>query len=224
MPIRPIAVDFSLQLHVPMQRGQLAYCGDPMKQVEAKLDVRENRYGWRPGATRRQMILGAAAAFGGFVASPSNIQSSDGAGLSHAAESIHQEPVFQASRRRVYEALTDPQQFEKVTRLSAAMRSMAPGTKPAEIDRRVGGTFLIFGGYVSGRHIELVPNERLVQAWRPQSWKPGEYSIVKFELVEHGAGTRILFDHRGFPDGTGDHLAAGWKGNYWEPLKQYLGE
>jgi len=195
-----------------------------MEQVEARLNVKESSLGWGLGATRRQMIFGAAAAFGGFAAYPLNAQGSDGSGLSHAAESIHQEPVFQASRKRVYEALTDPQQFDKVMRLSAAMRSMATGTKPAEIDRNIGGAFLIFGGYVSGRHIELVPNERIVQAWRPQSWKPGEYSIVKFELVEQGAETRIVFDHRGFPDGTGDHLAAGWKDNYWEPLQEYLGK
>jgi uncharacterized protein YndB with AHSA1/START domain len=186
--------------------------------------MQENRYGWRLGATRRQMILGAAAAFGGFAAYPLNAQGNDGAGLSHAAESIHQEPIFQASRKRVYEALTDPQQFDRVMRLSAAMRSMATGTKPAEIDPKVGGAFLIFGGYVSGQHIELVPNERIVQAWRPQNWKPGEYSIVKFEFVEQGAGTKLLLDHRGFSDGIGDHFAAGWKENYWEPLHEYLGK
>jgi uncharacterized protein YndB with AHSA1/START domain len=200
----------------------LGYGVTPMEQAEARLGVQESDYGWRLRVTRRQMIRGGAAAFGGFATIPWNAQGDEGSGLSRAAESIHQEPVFQASRKRVYEALTDPQQFDKVMRLSAAMRSMPKETKPAEIDRNVGGTFLLFGGYVSGRHIELVPNERIVQAWRPQSWKPGEYSIVKFELAEHGAGTTILFDHRGFPDGTGDHLAAGWKENYWEPLQEYL--
>jgi activator of HSP90 ATPase len=201
-----------------------ASCGDSLEQEEAGLNVQESRYGWRWAVTRRQMIVGAAAAFGSFAAYPLSAQSNDGSELSHAAESIHQEPVFPASRKRVYEALTDPQQFDRVMRLSGAMRSMATGAKPAEIDRSVGGAFLIFGGYVSGRHIELVPNERIVQAWRPQNWKPGEYSIVKFELVEHGAGTKVLFDHRGFPDGTGDHLAIGWKENYWEPLREYLGK
>lgn len=186
--------------------------------------MEENSNGWRLVITRRQMILGAATAFGGFAACPLNADGDDGPGLFHAAEAIHQEPIFQASRKRVYEALTDPQQFDKVMRLSAAMRSMATGTKPAEINRNVGGTFLIFGGYVSGRQIELVPNERIVQAWRPQTWQAGDYSIVKFELVEQGAATKILFDHRGFPDGTGEHLAAGWKENYWEPLREYLGK
>ena len=33
--------------------------------------------------------------------------------ISHTAESIHQEVVFQASPQRVYNALTDPKQFPR---------------------------------------------------------------------------------------------------------------
>jgi hypothetical protein len=52
---------------------------------------------------------------------------------------------------------------------------------------------------------------------------PGIYSIAKFELVEHGSGTKIVFDHTGFPIGDREHLAEGWKMNYWEPLEKFLG-
>jgi uncharacterized protein YndB with AHSA1/START domain len=132
--------------------------------------------------------------------------------------------VFKGSRKRVYEALTDAKQFNKVVELSAAMKSgMVPaGSSPAEISRDVGGAFSIFGGYISGRHIEMVPGERLVQAWRTGEWKPGVYSIAKFELTEQGSGTKLVFDHTGFPEGTGQHLAEGWKVNYWEPLEKFL--
>ncbi len=146
----------------------------------------------------------------------------EGLGISRGAEAIRQERVFRASPMRVYEALTDAQQFDKVMRLSAAMRSMATGTKLAEISREAGGAFSVFGGYVTGRQIELVPNERIVQVWHSQSWKPGDFSIVKFEFDGQGAGCKIVLEHRGFPDGTAEHLAVGWKENYWEPLQQYL--
>src|ERR1044072_1311264 len=56
-------------------------------------------------------------------------------------------------------------------------------------------------GHIVGRHIELVANERIVQAWRVIDWNPGVYSIVKFELAEHGSGTKLVFDHTGFPEG-----------------------
>jgi len=54
--------------------------------------------------------------------------------VSRTAESIHMEPVFKASRKRVYEALTETKQFDKVIHLSAAMKSgMPPDAKPTEI-------------------------------------------------------------------------------------------
>ena len=83
-------------------------------------------------------------------------------------------------------------------------------------------TFSLFGGYISGRQIELVPDERIVQAWRVAAWSPGVYSIAKFELADDRHGSQIVFDHTGFPKGQGEHLAAGWKANYWEPLEKFL--
>ena len=175
-------------------------------------------------ATRRQMIMGAAVPFGGIAVGSVSTWAGAEDGISHRAESIHQEPVFKASRKRVYEALTDAQQFEKVVRLSEAMKSgMAPGAKPGEIGREAGGAFALFGGYVTGRQLELVPNERIVQAWRAGGWDPGEYSIARFQFVEQGAGTKIVFDHTGFPKGKAEHLAEGWKTNYWQPLEKLLG-
>jgi len=174
-------------------------------------------------STRRQAIVGVAIAFGGLALSATRAWAGTEEEISHTAEAIHQETVFKASRKRVYEALTDTKQFEKVTQLGAAMTSgMSLGTKPTEISREVGGAFSIFRGHVLGRHIELAPNERIVQAWRVANWDPGVYSIVKFELVEQGSGTKIVFDHTGFPKGQGEHLAAGWTGNYWEPLEKFL--
>jgi uncharacterized protein YndB with AHSA1/START domain len=174
--------------------------------------------------TRRQVIAGVAVAFGGLGLRPAISWAAAEEEISHTAESIHQEPVFKASRKRVYEALTDAKQFEKVVQLSAAMKSgMAPGTKPTEIAREAGGAFSLFGAYVTGRHLELVPNERIVQAWRAGGWDPGDYSIAKFQLVEQGAGSKIVFDHTGFPKGKAEHLAEGWRVNYWEPLGKFLG-
>lgn len=144
--------------------------------------------------------------------------------ISHSSESIHQTVVFKASRKRVYEALTDEKQFDKVAKLSAAVAQagMALGNKPTQIAREVGGTFTLFGGHIVGRHVELVPGERIVQAWRVATWETGVYSIARFQLAEEGSGTKLIFDHAGFPQGLGQHLAEGWKGNYWEPMQKVL--
>jgi len=173
--------------------------------------------------TRRQWIAGMALAAGGLGLGPMGAAAAAGEEISRTAEAIHQEPVFKASRKRVYEVLTDAKQFQSVVQLSEAMKSgMPPGAKPAEIGREAGAAFSLFGGYISGRQIELVPGERIVQAWRVGSWDPGTFSIAKFALVEEGTGTKIVFDHTGFPNGQAEHLAGGWKANYWEPLAKYL--
>jgi activator of HSP90 ATPase len=144
-------------------------------------------------------------------------------GISRAAAAIHQEPLIAANRVRIYRTLTDAGQFEMLTRLSAAAQSMGLEHKPARIDAQPGGAFELFGGYVTGRFLELMPGERIVQAWRAASWPPGRYSIARFQLVEQGTGTRIDFDHEGFPDGQAEHLAEGWQINYWQPLAKLLG-
>jgi uncharacterized protein YndB with AHSA1/START domain len=174
------------------------------------------------GPTRRQMIIGAATAFGGLALVSTGAWAAAEEEISRTAEAIHQEAVFKASRKRVYEALTDAKQFDKVIQLSGVMQSMHLGDKPVEISREVGGAFTLFGGYITGRHVELVPNERIVQAWRTGGWAPGVYSIAKFELVEQGSGTKIVFDHTGFPKGGAEALASGWKAHYWEPMGKLL--
>ena len=174
------------------------------------------------GPTRREAIVGVAIAVGGLALGSTKAWAGAEEEISRTAESIHQEAVFKSSRKRVYEALTDAKQFDKVILLSGVMQSMHLGDKPAEISREVGGAFTLFGGYITGRHVELVPNERIVQAWRTGGWDPGVYSIAKFELVEQGSGTKIVFDHKGFPKGEAEVLASGWKVHYWEPLEKLL--
>ncbi len=131
--------------------------------------------------------------------------------LASASISIHQEADFKASPQRVYEALLDAKEFSAFSGL------------PAEIRREAGGDFSCFGGHIVGRNVELVPNQRIVQAWRVVTWPEGAYSIAKFELKAQGSGTRLILDHVGFPEGLKDHLAAGWKEHYWERLQKYFG-
>lgn len=171
--------------------------------------------------TRRKAVVGAAMVLGGLALGADGARAESEPEISHTAESIHQETSFKASRKRVYEALTDTKQFDKVIYLSGSMNSNL-GNKPTEISSDVGGAFVLFGGHIIGRQLELVSNERMVQAWRVIDWEPGVYSIAKFALLEQGSGTRIVFDHTGFPKGLAEHLAAGWKAHYWEPLDKFL--
>ena len=174
------------------------------------------------GFTRRWAITAVAAGWGAMALKPMVASADSENDISNTAEAIHQENTFKATRKRIYEALTDTAQFDKVIEISGAKKSTALGTEPTRISREVGGAFVIFGGHIIGRQIDLVPNQRIIQAWRVVDWEPGVYSIARFELREQGDGTRIVFDHTGFPKGLGAHLAEGWRLHYWEPLQKFL--
>jgi uncharacterized protein YndB with AHSA1/START domain len=173
---------------------------------------------------RRQMIVGSAIAIGSLtMGSIKSFARAAAEEISHTAESIHIEPVIKGSRKRVYDALTDSRLFDKVVQLSAAVTSgMVKGGPPTQISTEPGGAFSLFGGYVTGRQIELVPGQRIVQVWRAGSWEPGEYSLAKFVLIEQGSATKIIFDHTGFPGDQAQHLLEGWHGNYFDPLAKSL--
>ena len=164
--------------------------------------------------TRRAVVTGIAASLGALVARPAAAQEpmkEKPANPAHAAlTAIHYEIEFKAPPQRIYSVLLDARQF-------AAFTGMA-----ADIEARPGGAFTLFGGLIAGRNIELVENQRIVQAWRPSSWAAGIYSIAHFELKAQGSDTLLVFDHIGFPAGLYDHLDAGWQGHYWEPLRKYL--
>jgi activator of HSP90 ATPase len=172
--------------------------------------------------TRRQIITGGALAVSGLAIR--TLMADANAEISHAAESIHQERRFNADRKRIYDALTVTSQFDKITQLTGVMASpdMSKMQTPTQISQQVGGAFALFGGYITGRQIELVPDELIVQAWRVGSWGRGVYSIAKFELTAQGTGTQVVLDHSSFPKGEAEHLASGWQEHYWDPLVKFL--
>jgi len=166
---------------------------------------------------RRQLIFAGAAGVAGLtlslpkVLAQQTMKEEQSTGPERARTSLHQEVDFKSSPRRIYEILLDSKRFT------------AFSGEPAEISHDEGGAFSMFGGKIVGRNVELIPDQRIVQAWRPASWNPGEYSLVKFELKPQGSQTRVLLDHTGFHEGDFGHFDSGWRQHYWEPLAKYLG-
>jgi activator of HSP90 ATPase len=169
-------------------------------------------------ATRRQLMAGAAMAFGSLAAGSEILgktqqqamKETPSATANEKRTSLHMEIDFKASPQRIYEALLYSKQF-------AAFSGV-----PAEIDPKAGGAFSMFGGLIVGRNVELIPNQRIVQAWRPTHWDPGVYSIVRFDLKPQGSETLLVLDHTGFPEGEFDSLERGWHSHYGDPLKKIL--
>jgi|HubBroStandDraft_6_1064221.scaffolds.fasta_scaffold00926_5 activator of HSP90 ATPase len=170
-------------------------------------------------SSRRQLLAAAAVTVGTLATSSAlfgmryqSMTEKQSTGADAIRTSLHQEIVLKASPQKSYEILLDSKQFADFTGM------------PADISRDAGGAFTMFGGMIVGRNVELVPNQRIVQAWRPASWDPGIYSIVKFELKGDASHTTVTLDHTGFPEGDYAHLDPGWHIRYWTPLEKYLAQ
>ena len=124
---------------------------------------------------------------------------------------IRQEIALAAPVAKIYQILTNSQLFSEMT-----------GGAPAEINAEQGALFSCFGGMIHGCNIELVENQRIIQAWRAKPWRQGLYSIVSFELIDQGSQSRLLLTHTGFNEDQLEHLTQGWQDNYWKPMQQYL--
>ena len=168
--------------------------------------------------TRRQAIAGLAITLGSLAGAskawettqPQATKEAPGTAENRKRTFLHQEVDFKASPQRIYEALLNSKQFAACTGMSA------------EIDPKAGGAFTMFGGLIVGRNIELIPNQRIVQAWRPTHWDPGVYSLVKFELKPRGSEATVILDHTGFPEGDYDSLSSGWESHYWIPFRKFV--
>ena len=124
--------------------------------------------------------------------------------------SIRQQAMISASPAQVYAVLAD------ASALSALSgKAGVPG-------RAAGAEFSAFDGNVTGRQIELVPGERLVQAWRFPVWEQGKYSVVCFTLAADGDGTRLVIDQHGVPDDWHDHVNTNWPTFYLKPLAAHF--
>lgn len=126
--------------------------------------------------------------------------------------SIQQDVDINATREQVYQVLLSSEKFSKMT-----------GGKATHIDPSAGGAHSLFDGMIEARNIELVPNKRIVQAWRVKDWPEGHYSLIRFELDQNGSNTTIHFTQTGHPEEAEPHLDAGWHKMYWEPMNNMRG-
>jgi len=127
-------------------------------------------------------------------------------------KTIEQTVTFSASPHDVYEALMDSEKHSQFT------------GAPASISREIGGTFTAYDGALTGTILELVPNTKIVQAWRAsdEGWPSSHYSTATFSLEEIDGGTRLTFVQTGVPEQSFSEISQGWQTYYWAKLKQFL--
>jgi len=104
----------------------------------------------------------------------------------------------------------DPQEHAKFT------------GEPATMVAHPGGPFTAYDSGLEGYVLQLVPDKRIVLAWRATGWPKGHWSIAQFVLTRSGKTTKLEFSQFGVPLSDWKGIVDGWKQFYWAPLKAYL--
>lgn len=106
--------------------------------------------------------------------------------------------------------------------MNAKKHSVATGA-PARIIDKIGSKFSAYGGYITGKNIELIKNSLIVQTWRGQDWdKNAPDSTFIIQLEPKGKNVILHAIHTGLPDKQAGGINKGWHSHYWEPWKKYL--
>ena len=93
----------------------------------------------------------------------------------------------------------------------------------AKCSAKVGGRFTAWDKYISGKNLELVEGNKIVQEWKTSEWPQGyEPSILKISLKKKSGGTQLSMIQSRVPASQVDQYDNGWYESYWEPLKQYF--
>jgi activator of HSP90 ATPase len=106
--------------------------------------------------------------------------------------------------------------------MDAKKHSAATGA-PAKISNKEGGSFSAYGGYITGKNLQLLKNKLIVQTWRAQDWKKDELdSTFIIALKPKGKDVVMQAVHANVPDKQAKGIDKGWHEFYWEPWKKYL--
>jgi uncharacterized protein YndB with AHSA1/START domain len=93
----------------------------------------------------------------------------------------------------------------------------------ANMSGEVGAEVSAWDGYISGRNLELIPGERIVQSWRTTEFTDEhEDSVISIVLTEVGDGTLLTLEHSNVPDDKRSYEEGGWQSHYFEPMVAYF--
>jgi uncharacterized protein YndB with AHSA1/START domain len=119
--------------------------------------------------------------------------------------------VVPASAREIYEAWLD----------SVAHSEMTGGQ--ARMSDEIGAEMSAWDGYITGRNLELVPHERIVQSWRTTEFTDDHGdSIVTVTLEDDDGVTLLTLVHSNVPDEQTSYEQGGWQEHYFEPMVEYF--
>ena len=91
------------------------------------------------------------------------------------------------------------------------------------LEKRVGGQFVMFDGWVEGKVLKITADE-LAYTWKPGNWgEQAAASEVHYKLEPEKHGTKVLLTHTGFPNKEEmENHRKGWEEQFFGPIGEYL--
>ncbi len=106
--------------------------------------------------------------------------------------------------------------------LDSKKHSEATGAK-ATANRKIGGSFTAWDGYIRGKNLAIIPGRMITQAWRTSEFKNSDHdSVLVLTFEKAPGGTLMTMTHTAVPDHRAPHFNKGWRDHYWKPIHKYL--
>jgi uncharacterized protein YndB with AHSA1/START domain len=119
--------------------------------------------------------------------------------------------IIPASAQDIYDTWLDSRGHSDMTGGKASMWA------------EIGADVSAWDGYISGRNLELVPGERIVQSWRTREFRDDhEDSVITVTLATAAGGTLLTLVHSNVPDGQTSYEQGGWQEHYFQPMQDYF--
>jgi len=121
---------------------------------------------------------------------------------------VNQTVNLKVSRAEAYEIFVDGKKHADAT-----------GMKNFTSDRRLNGKFTC-GDYITGNHLEMVPNSKIVQSWRGIDWPAPHHSLLTITFTDRpvGGGCCATMVHEYVPADKAAEITTGWHTYYWDKI------
>lgn len=92
----------------------------------------------------------------------------------------------------------------------------------ADCSETVGESFSAWDGYITGKNIELIKDQKIVQTWRTSEFQDDdEDSLLSITFNKSEFGTELILSHSHIPAGQTQY-EQGWVDNYFEPMMKFF--
>lgn len=128
------------------------------------------------------------------------------------AKTITQKIVFKNTRAKVlYDMYMNEKKHSELT------------GGPAKITSKIGASYSVYDGYITGKNLHLVKDQMIVQTWRGADWKKTDKdSILVLNFHQKGEDAIVKMAHVNVPSNQVEGLKKGWDDFYWEPWKKAI--